>query len=354
MDPASLWQGQNTTNIGMDIECLPNHKNPNGNDLTSTGQFRNWTACLYLGVDTGPDGQQNSAGTGIGSSISTEIENRALNVNTNSGIVSEDDVNIINPVRDGGITRDMFILSSAAGNGQSSILAGHSPWGLSSEWGVGIEVNCTPFTSKIAPAKQTNGQGETVYSTSGSGSTTTYTVCPRWTHGVSVAGAVDDFYAGEKVSGESGNYFNAVDSSGSPFFQIQKSTGTVLFNVPSGRSSAHFQMGYNGNYVSSFGATVTQPFYVYDNVSNNNLITTDESGNSSFGEGGSKVVTINGVMKLPGVKFSTLSTCGSANGGMIAQVSDSSTTTWGETVSGDGSYVVIAFCDGSNWTVMAK
>ena len=353
MDPASVWQGSNATNIGMDIECLPNHKNLNGND-TSNGYFRNWTACMYLAVDTGQDGQQNSSGSGFGSSISTEILNKALNIHRNSGIGSEDDVNVIDAVQDGGITRDYFILSSAAGLGQSSILAGHSPWGISSEWASAIDINTTPFTSTTKPATQTNGKGETVYSSSTSGSTTTYTIYPRWTRGVSSEGAVDDFYAGQKVAGESGNYFNATDSTGGTVFQIQKSTGMVLFNVPSGATSAHFQMGYNGNYMSSFGVTTTQPFYVYDNVSNSNLITTDESGNSSFGEGGSKVTTINGIMKLPGVAFSALPACGSSNGGLVAQVNNSTTDTWGATVSGGGSNVVVAFCDGANWTVMAK
>lgn len=353
MDPASIWQGVNTTNIGMDIECLPNHKNLNGND-TSNGYFRNWMACMYLGVDTGQDGQRNSSGSGFGSSISTEILNKALNVNRNSGIASEDDVNIINAVQDGGITRDYFILSSAAGLGQSSILAGHSPWGVTSELANAIDIDATPFSSTTKPAPQTNGNGETAYTASTNNGTTTYTVYPRWTRAVSAQGAVDDFYAGQKIAGEAGNYFNAVDSTGSPFFQIQKSSGMVLFNIPSGASSAHFQMGYNGNYVSSFGTTPNQPFYVYDNVSNQNLITTDRSGNSSFGEGGSKVATINGVMKLPGLAYSAIPSCGSATGGLVAQVNDSRTDTWGATVAGGGSYVVVAFCDGANWTVMAK
>lgn len=40
--------------------------------------------------------------------------------------------------------------------------------------------------------------------------------------------------------------------------------------------------------------------------------------------------------------------------GMIKPISDSTTNTWGATISGSGSNHVVAYCDGTNWTVMAK
>ena len=55
--------------------------------------------------------------------------------------------------------------------------------------------------------------------------------------------------------------------------------------------------------------------------------------------------------------FSSIGTCGGTGGpqaGAIMAVSDSSTATWGATITGSGSNHVLAFCNGTNWTVMAK
>jgi hypothetical protein len=35
-------------------------------------------------------------------------------------------------------------------------------------------------------------------------------------------------------------------------------------------------------------------------------------------------------------------------------VSDSTSTSWGATITGGGANHVLAYCDGTNWTVMAK
>lgn len=52
--------------------------------------------------------------------------------------------------------------------------------------------------------------------------------------------------------------------------------------------------------------------------------------------------------------FSTLPTCSSTFEGSTASVNDSTTNTWGATVSGSGSDHVLAYCDGTNWTVAGK
>ena len=52
--------------------------------------------------------------------------------------------------------------------------------------------------------------------------------------------------------------------------------------------------------------------------------------------------------------FASLATCTSGNRGTLTVVADSTTVTWGATISGGGSSFVLAFCDGSNWTVAAK
>lgn len=51
--------------------------------------------------------------------------------------------------------------------------------------------------------------------------------------------------------------------------------------------------------------------------------------------------------------FSTLTACSSAGEGALAPVSDSSTATWGATITGSGSNHVLAYCNGTNWTVAA-
>lgn len=52
--------------------------------------------------------------------------------------------------------------------------------------------------------------------------------------------------------------------------------------------------------------------------------------------------------------FSALPTCNSGNEGTWGPVTDSSTATWGATITGGSTNHVLAYCDGSNWTVMGK
>jgi hypothetical protein len=51
------------------------------------------------------------------------------------------------------------------------------------------------------------------------------------------------------------------------------------------------------------------------------------------------------------VATASLPTC---TEGSIKPVTDSNTNTWGATIAGGGSNHVLAYCDGTNWTVMAK
>jgi hypothetical protein len=54
------------------------------------------------------------------------------------------------------------------------------------------------------------------------------------------------------------------------------------------------------------------------------------------------------------VTFSRLPACTSSIEGARGAVSDSATSTWGATVAGGGSSHILAYCDGTNWTVAAK
>jgi hypothetical protein len=54
------------------------------------------------------------------------------------------------------------------------------------------------------------------------------------------------------------------------------------------------------------------------------------------------------------VPFASLPACSSSIEGARGAVSDSTTNTWGATVTGGGSNHILAYCDGTNWTVAAK
>lgn len=62
-------------------------------------------------------------------------------------------------------------------------------------------------------------------------------------------------------------------------------------------------------------------------------------------------VNISQVLTLASIEFSNLPT---GVRGMLAHINDSSTSTWGDTITGGGSDTVLAFYNGSNWTVMGK
>jgi hypothetical protein len=62
-------------------------------------------------------------------------------------------------------------------------------------------------------------------------------------------------------------------------------------------------------------------------------------------------LTVAGVtVRLTGVAFAGLP---AAALGMMAVITDSSTATWGATIAGGGTNRVLAFHNGTNWTVMA-
>lgn len=52
--------------------------------------------------------------------------------------------------------------------------------------------------------------------------------------------------------------------------------------------------------------------------------------------------------------YASLAACASGTEGTTAAVTDSTTNTWGATISGSGTDHVLAYCDGTNWTVAAK
>jgi hypothetical protein len=52
--------------------------------------------------------------------------------------------------------------------------------------------------------------------------------------------------------------------------------------------------------------------------------------------------------------FASLTACAAGGEGGLSPVSDSTTATWGDTITGGGANHVLAYCNGTNWTVAAK
>lgn len=61
-----------------------------------------------------------------------------------------------------------------------------------------------------------------------------------------------------------------------------------------------------------------------------------------------------GTMILKKQAFASLTACSSTIEGAIASITDSSTNTWGATITGSSTNHVMGYCDGTNWTVMGK
>jgi len=74
---------------------------------------------------------------------------------------------------------------------------------------------------------------------------------------------------------------------------------------------------------------------------------------SSISDDGAKVAVTEPVRLVP-VTFSTLPLCAAGTEGEHAAVTDSTTSTWGATITGSGANHVLAYCDGTNWTVAGK
>src|SRR3982750_3298010 len=61
-----------------------------------------------------------------------------------------------------------------------------------------------------------------------------------------------------------------------------------------------------------------------------------------------------GRVQMPVSTFVNLPACNPSTEGSLKPVSDSTVNTWGATISGNGANHVLAYCDATQWTVMAK
>jgi hypothetical protein len=61
-----------------------------------------------------------------------------------------------------------------------------------------------------------------------------------------------------------------------------------------------------------------------------------------------------GTMQLKKQTFASLTACSATLEGAMASITDSSTATWGATITGSSTNHVMGYCNGTNWTVAAK
>ena len=75
---------------------------------------------------------------------------------------------------------------------------------------------------------------------------------------------------------------------------------------------------------------------------------------SGFSITSTNVAVVGPTFQLAAVLFAVLPACSSGTEGTQASVKDSSTNTWGATITGSSTNHVLAYCDGTNWTVAGK
>jgi hypothetical protein len=61
-----------------------------------------------------------------------------------------------------------------------------------------------------------------------------------------------------------------------------------------------------------------------------------------------------GVVQMKAQTFASLTACSGTLEGSMASVTDSSTATWGATITGSSTNHVLGYCNGTNWTVAGK
>ncbi len=72
-----------------------------------------------------------------------------------------------------------------------------------------------------------------------------------------------------------------------------------------------------------------------------------------FGEVGNAITQFEEPLRTTPTTYSTLPTCAAGTEGSQRAITDSTTATWGATIAGGGTTHVLAYCDGTHWTVMA-
>jgi hypothetical protein len=164
---------------------------------------------------------------------------------------------------------------------------------------------------------------------------------------------------------------------------------TALFYTTTGIRNTAYGDGASQGTVTGSGNTVVGATALYNNpdgnyntaVGDNTLANNNGSGNVAIGYnagaqgngsdklyidnssttspliGGdflARTLIFSGTPQIATLTYSGLTTCNSSSEGSMRPLTNSATSTLGAVISGSGSSHVLAYCDGTNWTVMAK
>ena len=132
--------------------------------------------------------------------------------------------------------------------------------------------------------------------------------------------------------------------SGGPFC-VHETNG--LFSATSADCRSGANTGSGGTVTHTGGALNTGKLV----IGNAGADITVDPGASSDGAGNITAVSYG---TTGGGPFASLPPCDSGIEGQLGKVTDSTTNTWGATITGGAGFHVLAYCDGSNWTVAAK
>ena len=136
------------------------------------------------------------------------------------------------------------------------------------------------------------------------------------------------------------SYFNLGYPAAAPF----NATDTLNWNSPG--------LQLTGNYWT--GSVSAQDVWTTQTVLGSGPNPSSTLMVSHSGSLGPAVFSIQGIMQLQKGAFASLPACAPALEGSVAGVTDSSTSVWGAPILEDGSNHVLAYCDGTNWTVAGK
>jgi len=170
-----------------------------------------------------------------------------------------------------------------------------------------------------------------------------------------IAGVSDTFDAGSSNNPSliGGVYASAVTTANTNSGNLTIPVAEGI-DVQSGINSAGGVTLVNTN---DYGIHVESPLSAHGTLTHHYGIyvedqtTVGASGTNSDPHG---IVVNGGGIQTTAHAFSTLPTCVSALEGRMEAVNDSNTATWGATIAGSSTNHVLAYCDGSNWTVAAK
>jgi hypothetical protein len=136
----------------------------------------------------------------------------------------------------------------------------------------------------------------------------------------------------------------AVIINGGKFFAGTESAVAQLVNDVPGTNVTSIQNPYKANITNDVNGGLAYGDLVYGSLT---------LGGATPGLA-IKGTTSSIITLTPSNVSPNLPVCGSTDAGSIAAVNNSNTATWGAAVAGGGTFHVLAYCDGTAWTVAAK